>query len=126
MNKKTRIQVLSVTLALLLTHSSWVLGQVDFYAMPDLSAATLSLACEGMIEDKTPKAGYSQGLCVGIILGVEDNAHYDQKICIPENIGIAQRIQIVRAYIATQPKRVNQAFASLVFDALIKTWPCTK
>jgi hypothetical protein len=30
----------------------------------------------------------------------------------------------VRDYVSAQTKRMNEAFASLVFDALIIKWPC--
>jgi hypothetical protein len=64
-------------------------------------------------------------LCIGIILGVEDNAHYDRKICIPKNIDIKKRAQVIKDFVATQPNRMNESFASLAFDALVQKWPCT-
>jgi hypothetical protein len=67
-----------------------------------------------------------QGLCIGIILGVEDNASYDKKICVPKQIDITERVLVVDRYIATQRNRTNEAYASLAFDALIQKWPCTK
>jgi hypothetical protein len=92
--------------------------------MPDLSGARFNMVCSEIVDGKAREENFNQGLCVGIILGVEDNAHYDKKICVPKNIGIKERVQVVRGYIATQPKRTNEAFASLVFDALIEKWPC--
>ena len=94
--------------------------------MPDLSTAKLNLECNRLLVGKTEEASFNQGLCVGIILGVEDNAHYDKKICVPKNIGMKERATVVRDYVATQPTRMTEAFASLVFDALVKKWPCKK
>ena len=74
---------------------------------------------------KEAAENFSQGLCIGIILGVEDNAHYDKKICVPKNVDIKERAQVVGDYVATQPNRMNEAFASLVFDALVQKWPCS-
>ena len=93
--------------------------------MPDLTTAKLNHECNRLLVSKTKEAGFNQGLCVGIILGVEDNAHYDKKICVPQNVGIKERAQVVRDYVASQPNRMNEAFGSLVFDALIRRWPCS-
>ena len=38
---------------------------------------------------------------------------------------IKERAQVVRDYVATQPKRMKEAFASLVFDTLVQKWPCS-
>ena len=94
--------------------------------MPNLSTASLNPACSRLLELKSQERGFNQGLCAGIILGVEDNAHYDKKICVPKNIGMKDRIQVIESYIATQPKRMDEAFASLVFDAMAEKWPCKK
>ena len=91
----------------------------------DLSTARLSLVCSQIADGKAKAENFSQGLCIGIILGVEDNAHYDKKICVPKNVDIKERAQVVGDYVATQPNRMNEAFASLVFDALVQKWPCS-
>ena len=91
----------------------------------DLSTARLSLVCSQIADGKTKAENFNQGLCIGIILGVEDNAHYDKKICAPKNVDIKERAQAVGDYVATQPNRMNEAFASLVFDALVQKWPCS-
>jgi len=113
-----------IFLALLHMYPSWAFGEFNMNGMPDLSAARFNMVCSEIVDAKAREENFNQGLCVGIILGVEDNAHYDKKICVPKNIGIKERVQVVRGYIATQPKRTNEAFASLVFDALIEKWPC--
>ena len=46
------------------------------------------------------------------------------KICVLKNVDIKERIRVVNNYIATQPNRNGEAFASLTFDALIEKWPC--
>ncbi len=124
MNKKLNIKAFSLIFTLLCTYSSWVFGELNMNNMPDLRTAKLHLVCSGLLEGQAPKESFDQGLCVGIILGVEDNAHFDKKICIPKNIDIKERVQVVRDYIATQPSRMDEAFASLVFDALFQKWPC--
>ena len=93
--------------------------------MPDLSTARLNLVFSEIAGSKAKAENFNQGLCIGIILGVEDNAHYDKKICVPQSVDIKGRAQVVRDYVATQPKRMNEAFASLVFDALVQKWPCS-
>ena len=113
-----------IILALLYMYPSWAFGEFNMDGMPDLSAARFNLVCSEIADGKAREENFNQGLCVGIILGVEDNAHYDKKICVPKNISIKERVQVIRDYIATQPKRTNEAFASLVFDALIEKWPC--
>ncbi len=92
--------------------------------MPNLTTANLSPVCNKILENGARELGLNQGLCIGIILGVEDNANYDQKICVPKNANIKDRIQIVRDYVATQPNRFQEAFASLAFDAMEKKWSC--
>ena len=113
-----------IILALLCMHPSWAFGEFNMDGMPDLSAARFNMVCSEIADGRAKEGNFNQGLCVGIILGVEDNAHYDKKICVPKNIGIKERVQVIRDYIATQPKRTNETFASLVFDAMIEKWPC--
>ncbi|CAM3756802.1 Rap1a/Tai family immunity protein [Polynucleobacter antarcticus] len=91
-------------------------------SIPDLTTATLNSICSEVASGKTE--GFNQGLCIGIILGVEDNAHYDKKICIPKTVNVQERAKVVSDYVATQPDRMKEAFASLAFDAMIKKWPC--
>jgi Rap1a immunity proteins len=93
--------------------------------MPDLTTAKLNLECNRLLVGKMEEVSFNQGLCVGIILGVEDNAHYDKKICVPNNINIRDRLIVVKNYVETQPKRMKEAYASLVFDALAQKWPCS-
>jgi hypothetical protein len=91
----------------------------------DLSAAKINIICIDIADGKTNEDDFNQGLCIGIILGVEDNAHYDRKICIPSNVDIKTRAQVIKDYIATQPNRMNESFASLTYDAMVKKWPCS-
>lgn len=93
--------------------------------MPELDTERLTLACSEIADGRVLGGNFIQGVCVGIILGVEDNAHYDQKICVPKNRDIQERAQVIKDYIASQPNRMNETFASLVYDAMIKKWPCS-
>ena len=93
--------------------------------MPDLTTAKLNLECNRLLIGKTEEASFNQGLCIGIILGVEYNAHYDKKICVPNNMNIRDRLIVVKNYVETQPKRMREAYASLAFDALVQKWPCS-
>ena len=113
-----------IILALIYMYPSWAFGEFNMDGMPDLSAARFNLVCSEIADGKAREENFNQGLCVGIILGVEDNAHYDKKICVPKNISIKERVQVIRDYIATQQNRTNETFASLVFDAMIEKWPC--
>lgn len=100
--------------------------QAEFSPMPlpNLTTGRLGSICNQLLNDKHKSFDFNHGLCVGIILGVEDNAHYDKKICVLKNVDIKERIRVVNNYIATQPNRNGEAFASLTFDALIEKWPC--
>ena len=93
--------------------------------MSDLTTARFNLVCSAIADGKVKEQNFDHGLCIGIILGVEDNAHYDKIICVPQSIDIQKRAQVVKNYIASQPNRMNEAFASLVFDALVQQWPCS-
>jgi hypothetical protein len=100
-------------------------AESDLNKMPDLTTAKLNLECNRLLVGKATEVSFNQGLCVGIILGVEDNAHYDKKICVPSNINIRNRLIVVKSYVETQPKRMQEAYASLAFDALAQKWPCS-
>ncbi len=101
-----------------------VLAQSSPMPIPNLTTGRLTPICNQLLDDKQQAVGFNQGLCVGIILGVEDNAHYDKKICVPKDIDIKERIRVVNNYIATQSNRAGEAFASLTFDAMAQKWPC--
>ena len=122
MKKKICLHLLPVILAAICMNSS---AGLDPNKMPDLSTAKLNLECNRLLVGKTEEASFNQGLCVGIILGVEDNAHYDKKICVPDDINIRDRLIVVKNYVETQPNRMKEAYASLVFDALAQKWPCS-
>jgi len=125
MNKKLSSKVLFALFALLYVSPSWATGEFNMDGMPNLTVARFSLTCSEIADGKVKEQNFNQGLCIGIILGVEDNAHYDKKICVPQNVDIKGRAQVIRDYAALQPNRMNEAFASLVFDAMIKKWPCS-
>ena len=92
--------------------------------IPNLTTGRLNSICNQLLNDGQQAVSFNQGLCIGIILGVEDNAHYDKKICVPKDIDIKERIRVVNNYIANQPNRAGEAFASLTFDAMAQKWPC--
>ncbi len=92
--------------------------------IPNLTTSKLNSICSQLLNDSQQAVSFNHGLCVGIILGVEDNAHYDKKICVPKVVDIKERIRVVNNYIATQPNRAGEAFASLTFDAMAQKWPC--
>ena len=125
MNEKLSSKVLTLILALFYVSPLWAFGEFNMNSMPDLSTARFKLVCNEIAEGKAKEDDFNQGLCIGIILGVEDNANYDKKICVPQNIDSKGRAQVVSDYVATQPNRMSEAFASLVFDAMAKKWPCS-
>jgi hypothetical protein len=125
MNEKFNSKFSALIFAILFINSSWAFGESNMNGMPDLTTARFNMICSEIVDAKTQEGNFNQGLCIGIILGVEDNAHYDKKICVPQNVGIKERVQVVKSYIATQPNRMNEAFASLVFDAMLEKWPCS-
>jgi hypothetical protein len=89
----------------------------------DLSTQALLKECRAYAQSSAAKT-YNQGLCIGIILGVEDNASYDHKFCIPSNTSIKERITTIENFIKNNPNYSNAPFASNVYDALVRKWPC--
>jgi hypothetical protein len=116
---------MKISIYLLMIVTPLDAGGCNMDHIPDLSTAKLNIICGEIANGKTSRNDFNQGLCIGIILGVEDNAHYDRKICIPKNIDIKKRAQVIKDFVATQPNRMNESFASLAFDALVQKWPCT-
>lgn len=112
-------------LIILTTFCMSCFASSDPINMLDLTTAKLNLECNRLLADKTNEAGFNQGLCVGIVLGVEDNAHFDKKICVPINVNVRDRLIVIKNYVETHPKRVREAYASLAFDALAQKWPCS-
>ena len=98
-------------------------GGASMEAFPNITAAIMNSSCTTLLEAKNPPT-YSQGLCMGIIYGVEDNATYDKKICIPKAVDQPGRLTVVREYLLRNLSRSKEAYASLVFDALYEKWPC--
>lgn len=90
----------------------------------DLSTQALNKECEYSYKIVNHNA-FKIGLCLGIILGVEDNASYDKKLCIPTNVTIEQRVKTINIFIHENPSKRHATFASNVYDALFKEWPCT-
>ncbi len=101
-----------------------VLAESSPMPIPNLTTGRLNSICNQLLKDGQQAVSFNHGLCLGIILGVEDNAHYDKKICVPKDIDIKERIRVVNNYIANQPNRAGEAFASLTFDAMAQKWPC--
>lgn len=89
----------------------------------DLSTQALSKECQYSYKTDNHNA-FKNGLCLGIILGVEDNASYDKKICIPSNVTIEERVKKINIFIQKNTSKRHAAFASNVYDALFKEWPC--
>ena len=82
MNEKLCRKILIVLF--LYTSHSWAAGDFIMDNVTDLSTARLSLVCSQIADGKTKAENFNQGLCIGIILGVEDNAHYDKKFVSPK------------------------------------------
>ena len=122
MKKNISLKLLLIVLTTFCMNS---FAESDLNKIPNLTTAKLNHECNRLLLSKTKEASFNQGLCVGIILGVEDNAHYDKKICIPNNMNIRDRLMVAKSYIESQPKRMQEAYASLVFDALAQKWPCS-
>jgi hypothetical protein len=108
---------------ILVLLSSSCFGDSSPIRTPSLDTASLSAECNALLLNNNKNGSFNQGVCIGIILGVEDNAHYDKKICVPGAAGLKARLVVVKSYIDTQPERKGEAYASLVFDALIRKWP---
>ncbi len=90
-----------------------------------LNTPQMNKHCQSYLDINKQK-GFDQGVCLGIILGVEDNASYDKKICVPANVSIKQRVQTINEFIQKNPSKKHAVFASNVYDALFYKWPCVK
>ena len=121
MYRRTIFSILLLTALFLPVSAS---SQSSPMPIPNLTTGKLNSICNQLLNDSQQAMSFNHGLCVGIILGVEDNAHYDKKICVPRGVDIKERIRVVNQYIATQPNREGEAFASLIFDAMAQKWPC--
>lgn len=86
--------------------------------------ARMIQACQSFLSNENTK-DFDTGLCLGIITGVEDNASYDKKICIPTETVMRQKVEIILTFIHNNPSLMQAGFASNVFDALSTQWPCT-
>lgn len=119
------IQYKAAILALVFSasYTPFVNGESQMQTIPSLSVEAMLSSCTALLENKKPLT-YADGLCMGIIYGVEDNASYDKKICIPTAVDQLERLTVVRQYVLGQPNRSTEAFASLAFDALLQKWPC--
>lgn len=89
----------------------------------DLSTQALNKECLYSYQTNN-HSSFNRGLCLGIILGVEDNASYDKKICIPSNVTIEERLKAINSFVGNNPSKRHASFASNVYDALFKEWPC--
>jgi hypothetical protein len=105
------------------------LAQVVFAASQldgiELTTPQMNQYCQSYL-DANKQKDFDQGLCLGIILGVEDNASYDKKICVPATVSIKQRVQAINGFIQKNPSKIHAVFASNVYDALFYRWPCIK
>ncbi len=106
-----------------LVASAQVFSQSKTVDGLDLSTSALLKECRAYAQTSTVKT-HTQGLCIGIILGVEDNASYDHKFCIPPNTSIKERIITIENFIKNNPSYSDAPFASNVYDALVRKWPC--
>jgi hypothetical protein len=95
------------------------------YVIRDLAAGTLNKHCLDFLKN-SKLSTFETGLILGIIIGVEDDASYDQKISIPSTVSAIERIQIISNYIQKNPKRQHESFASLAFDAMVEQWPYSR
>jgi hypothetical protein len=91
-----------------------------------LSGQTLSSSLLHTVDD-----AYKQGMCVGGVAGIMFLANAATKttahaICIPSTVSTAQSLTVVVRFLRNHPEKLNDAFASLVLDALREAWPCTK
>ena len=127
LNKRNRMVFIKILLAIFVGCSLLILAQVVL-AEPKLDGIQLNTPemnkhCQSYLDTSKQKS-FDQGVCIGIILGVEDNASYDKKICVPANVSIKDRVQVINGFIQKNPSKIDEVFASNVFDALVYAWPC--
>lgn len=84
MNQILNGKVLTILFAFLYVSPSCAVEGFNMNTMPDLSTARLNLVCSEIAGSKAKAENFNQGLCIGINLGVEDNAHYDKKFVSPK------------------------------------------
>jgi Rap1a immunity proteins len=73
------------------------------------------------------------GFCAGVVEGIGLMAAILEKsnspgagppLCVPNEVTRGQTVQAVVSYIEARPKRIDEPFWQLTFEALLDAWPC--
>ena len=90
-------------------------------ALDQISGYRLMQDCENHLDDKNQSNPHSQGLCLGIIMGVTD---ISKSICIPNEKNYVEILKVFLKYLDKHPEHLHKRLSYLVQDALTIEWPC--
>jgi hypothetical protein len=77
----------------------------------------------------TLDVGFCAGVVEGIaymaaILEVSSSPGAGPPLCVPNGVTRGQTVRTVVSYIEARPKRMDEPFGQLTFEALLDAWPC--
>jgi hypothetical protein len=73
------------------------------------------------------------GFCAGVVEGIgfmaetlemSSSPGAGPPLCVPKGVTRGQIVQVVVNYIEARPKRMDEPFWQLTFEALLDAWPC--
>jgi hypothetical protein len=113
-----------------------------------ISAAMLAIRTEGAAEPDAYSANYmlpyckdylsggnalDVGFCAGVVEGIglmaeilemSSSPGAGPPLCVPKGVTRGQTVRAVVNYIEARPKRMDEPFWQLTFEALLDAWPC--
>jgi Rap1a immunity proteins len=77
----------------------------------------------------TLDAGFCAGVVEGIghmaaMLEMSSSPGAGPPLCVPNGVTRGQTVRAVVSYIEARPKRMDEPFWQLTFEALLDAWPC--
>jgi hypothetical protein len=100
-------------------------------AEPDTYSAKFMLPyCKDYLSgSNTLEVGFCAGVVEGIglmtkTLELSSSPGAGPPLCVPTGVTRGQTVRVVVNYIEAQPKRMDEPFWQLTFEALLDAWPC--
>jgi hypothetical protein len=100
-------------------------------AVPDAHSASYMLPyCKDYLSGaNTLDVGFCAGVVEGIgymgaILEMAGSPGAGPPLCVPKGVTRGQTVRVVTSYIEARPKRWDEPFWQLTFEALLDAWPC--
>jgi hypothetical protein len=100
-------------------------------AVPDAYSAKYMLPyCKDYLSgSNTLDVGFCAGVVEGIsimaaMLEMSSSPGAGPPLCVPNGVTRGQTVQAIIGYIEARPKRMDEPFWRLTFEALLDAWPC--